>query len=156
MQPSEGGRHFVMGAVRRISQTGSYGVGWIVLFAVVATWLQGPLAAFVAAACVVGTLGANTIIKQSVKRPRPASRAFDHQPTTYSMPSAHTAMAVVGAATMSVIAPQAWWLWWAWAIVLAISRVLLGMHYVADVLVGALFGAALAVIVAVPLVQWAM
>ena len=154
--PGGGARRATMGTVRRISQTGSYGIGWIVVFAVVATWLEGPLVALVAAACVVGTLFVNTAVKELVRRVRPEVRTFAHQPSSYSMPSAHTAMAVVGAGVMSVIAPQLALMWWAWAVILAGSRIVLGMHFVGDVLVGALFGALLAWSVATPLIHAAM
>ena len=156
IEPGTGVRRVAMSAVRRISQTGSYGVGWVVLFAVVATWLKGPLVAVAAAACVLGMLLVNTVVKQLVRRGRPALRTFEHQPTTYSMPSAHTAMAVVGAGVMSVIAPQLAPLWWGWAVVLAVSRVVLGMHFIGDVLAGAMLGAFMAWTVAEPLVHWAI
>ncbi|MBC7643993.1 MAG: phosphatase PAP2 family protein [Thermoleophilia bacterium] len=151
--PGTGARRVVMGGVRRISQTGSYGVGWVVLFAVVATWLEGPLVALVAAGCVVGTLFVNTSVKELVRRTRPVAGSFSHQPASYSMPSAHTAMAVVGAGVMSVIAPELAPVWWAWAVILAVSRVVLGMHFVGDVVLGALFGTLLAWSVAAPLIH---
>lgn len=136
-----------MTIVRRISQSGSYGVGWVALFAVVVTMLDGWLVAVAAAGCVLGTLALNTVVKEIIRRPRPASRAFDDHPTTFSMPSAHTSMAVVGASIMTLVAPALWLLWWGWTWVLAVSRIVLGMHYVGDVLAGACFGALLAVLV---------
>ncbi len=134
----------IMTVVRRVSQSGSYGVGWVALFAVVVTLLEGWFVALVAAACVLGTLMLNTVVKEIIRRPRPASRAFDDHPTTFSMPSAHTSMAVVGASIMTMVAPAWALLWWGWTTVLAVSRIVLGMHYVGDVVAGAAFGAALA------------
>lgn len=139
--------------LRRFSEAGSYGIGWIVLFALVGVLSDGIARGIVAAACVVGTLALNTVVKHLIRRPRPVTKAIDHAPTTYSMPSAHTSMAMVGAATMSVIVPELTGLWWAVAVGLAVSRVLLGMHYLADVLAGAVFGILLGVLVAAPLVE---
>lgn len=151
--PGDGRRRTLMGIVRRLSQTGSYGVGWIVLFAVVVTAVEGWKVAALAAACVVGTLATNTVVKEIVRRPRPVRTSFEDHPSSFSMPSAHTSMAVVGAAIMSAIAPALWPLWWAWTLLLATSRIVLGMHYVGDVVMGAVFGALLARFVAVPLIH---
>jgi undecaprenyl-diphosphatase len=60
---------------------------------------------------------------------------------------------MVGAATMQVIVPEQAWLWWSVAFGLAASRVLLGMHYLADVLAGALLGIACGLLVAAPVVE---
>jgi undecaprenyl-diphosphatase len=62
-------------------------------------------------------------------------------------------MAVVGAAVMTWVAPSLAPLWWAWSALLATSRVLLGMHYLGDVLAGAAFGALVAWLAALPLVR---
>jgi undecaprenyl-diphosphatase len=148
-----GGRATAMAVIRRVSQTGSYGVGWVALFAVVVTLFEGWPVALVAAACVLGTLAANSAVKVVVRRPRPASTSFGNHATTYSMPSAHTSMAVVGATIMTMVAPGAAALWWGWTIILAVSRVLLGMHYIGDVLAGAVFGAVLAWLVVVPVMH---
>jgi membrane-associated phospholipid phosphatase len=139
-------------ALRHISQTGSYGLGWIVAFAAVAAVAGSWKQALIGAACVVGTLMLNTCIKKVVRRPRPQVSVM-HAPTTSSMPSAHSAMAVVGAACMSVVLPELTVVWWLWAGVLAVSRVVLGMHYIGDVVVGLLLGAVVATLVAIPLVH---
>lgn len=140
--------------LRRFSESGSYGTGWIVLFAIVAATGNGGLRAAIAAAgCVVGMLALNSIVKLLARRPRPVLRAIDHQPSSYSMPSAHTSMAVVGAATMSLLVPAAAPAWWTITVLLALSRIMLGMHFLGDVLVGAALGAVTAWLVAVPLVS---
>lgn len=138
--------------LRRFSEAGSYGIGWIVLFAVVGVMSDGIRRGAVAGALVVAMLGFNTVVKRVIRRPRPVARAIEHAPTTYSMPSAHTSMAMVGAASMAVIQPQVEPLWWAVAAGLAASRVLLGMHYLFDVLAGAALGLACGLLVAGPVV----
>jgi undecaprenyl-diphosphatase len=139
--------------LRRFSEAGSYGIGWIVLFGVVGVLNDGLRRGLVAATLVVLMLAFNTVIKRVIRRPRPVAKAIAHAPTTYSMPSAHTSMAMVGAATMAVIVPDQAWLWWSVAFGLAASRVLLGMHYLADVLAGAALGIACGLLVAAPIVE---
>lgn len=139
--------------LRRFSEAGSYGVGWIVLFGVVGVLSDGIRRGIVAAGLVVAMLAVNTIVKNVVRRPRPVARAIEHAPTTYSMPSAHTSMAMVGAASMAVIQPELAALWWCVAVGLAASRVLLGMHYLFDILAGAALGLACGLLVAEPIVR---
>jgi membrane-associated phospholipid phosphatase len=139
--------------LRRFSEAGSYGIGWVVLFGVVGIVGQGWKPGVVAAAFVVGMLLLNTLIKGVFKRPRPLQRAIEHAPASYSMPSAHTSMAMVGAATMQVLEPSQAVLWWSVAAALGISRVMLGMHFLGDVIVGAVLGALVGLLVAAPVVQ---
>lgn len=148
-----GQRRLWLRAVHRCSQAGSYGIGWVVLFAILVTAMEGRRLALVASACVLGTLVANTGIKLVVRRPRPRHNLVGVGPATYSMPSAHTSMAVVGAAAMTLVAPVLAPLWWAIAIALAGSRLVLGMHYVLDVFAGLAFGALVSWLVALPLLR---
>lgn len=139
--------------LRRFSEAGSYGIGWIVVFAVVGIASDGIARGLVAALLVVAMLTFNTLVKNVIRRPRPVAKAIDHAPRSYSMPSAHTSMAMVGAATMQVIVPEQAVLWWTVALSLAASRVLLGMHFLADVLAGVVLGIACGLLVAAPLVE---
>lgn len=154
-RPEPGRRYLWLEFVHRLSQTGSYGVGWVVLFGVMVTMIDGWKLALLASGCVLGTLLVNTGIKLLIRRPRPRFNPIGHSPNSYSMPSAHTAMAVVGAAIMTVVAPALVVVWWAWTVSLAVSRVILGMHYAGDVLAGAALGALLAWFVALPLLELA-
>lgn len=138
--------------LRRFSEAGSYGIGWIVMFGVVGVVSDGVRRGAVAATMVVAMLGFNTIVKRIIRRPRPVARAIEHAPTTFSMPSAHSSMAMVGASTMQVIVPDQAPLWWSIGAALAASRVLLGMHYLADVLAGVALGIACGLLVAAPVV----
>lgn len=153
--PPPGHRTLWLSAVHRLSQTGSYGVGWVLIFAAVVTYTNGWKLATVAAGCVIGTLLINTSLKLVVRRPRPWYNPIGERPKTFSMPSAHTSMAIVGAVVMTELVPALTGAWWAWAVALAVSRIILGMHYVGDVIAGTAIGLLLALLVALPLLHMA-
>ena len=68
-------------------------------------------------------------------------------PSSSSFPSGHSATAAAGALTLSVIYPSLALVFLASGLLVALSRVYLGVHYPFDVLAGAIIGA----LVAVPL-----
>lgn len=138
--------------MQRLSQSGSYGFAWIALFATAALVAEGAVYALVASACVWGTLALNTAVKLGVRRPRPEF-AVAHAPRSYSFPSAHTSMAVVGATAMTLAMPALTAAWWAFTVTLAITRVMLGAHYAGDVLAGLALGALVSTLVAAPLLE---
>ena len=63
----------------------------------------------------------------------------------YSFPSGHTLHAVSFSIMLSFYYPQLLWLVLPFAILVALSRFILGLHYISDVVVGGLIGATLAV-----------
>lgn len=64
----------------------------------------------------------------------------------YSFPSGHTLHAVLFTTMFAVYAPFSLWLFAPFAILVALSRVVLGLHYPSDVLVGAALGMLLALV----------
>lgn len=97
------------------------------------------------AAAALG-LGANQVIAQLWHRPRPYQ---DHplgivpllsHTHDASFPSDHATAAFAIAFGVLFVARRAGWLFLAWAALIAVSRVLAGMHYPTDVLAGALIG----------------
>ncbi|MGF1700663.1 phosphatase PAP2 family protein [Photobacterium makurazakiensis] len=81
------------------------------------------------------------LLKNSFKRSRPKTFPSFIQPSDkYSLPSGHTAAAFVMASLITTFYPDCAWFIWPWAIAIGFSRVLLGVHYLSDIFVGALLG----------------
>lgn len=91
------------------------------------------------------------VLKNLIKRPRPADsvatlRAFIKPADRFSFPSGHTAAAFVMATLVAVFYPVGASMMLAFAMVVGLSRVLLGVHYPSDIAAGALLGASCAMI----------
>lgn len=89
-----------------------------------------------------------TVLKYSVKRPRPFTTYPDIEKLSaggsYSFPSGYTSSAFATATSLSLAYPK-WYVIvpsYAWASTVGYSRMHLGVHYPSDVLVGAIIGAA--------------
>jgi membrane-associated phospholipid phosphatase len=140
------GRPPVVAAARGMSLFGEHALGWLALGVLGAAvdrrrrrdWLT-------AAAGVDAAHGASIAVKRVVRRPRPADprvQVLVGVPSRLSFPSAHatstTAAAVLygrllGRPLTPVLVPP-----------MALSRLVLGVHYPTDVAVGAALGAAVA------------
>lgn len=85
------------------------------------------------------------LLKRSTRRARPFERCPDiracaHVPDAFSFPSGHTLHAVAFALLLSADYPTLAPLLWSFALLVGLSRVVLGLHYPSDVVVGALIG----------------
>lgn len=85
------------------------------------------------------------LLKHLIKRPRPADAleslsAFIQPADRFSFPSGHTAAAFVMASLLSVFYPPVMLLALGLAVMVGLSRVLLGVHYPSDILAGATLG----------------
>jgi undecaprenyl-diphosphatase len=89
------------------------------------------------------------LLKRWAARPRPftcctdirlCGRALDH----FSFPSGHTLHAVAFTIIMVEHFPLAGWALWPFTLLVALSRVTLGLHYPSDVAAGAMIGAGIA------------
>ena len=135
-------------AVGAYSTTGEHAACWLALGAAGAAlsrdagrrkaWLRG-------VRVVAAAYGLNQAIKFTVRRPRPELRELPPLTPTVSrlsFPSAHATTSFAGALAYSRVIPAAP-LYLA-AMVFAVSRPYLGVHYPSDVLAGAVLGSALA------------
>jgi undecaprenyl-diphosphatase len=88
-------------------------------------------------------------LKPAFDTPRPFEldstiTVIDAKPTTGAFPSGHAAMAVAYALAGSRMIPGSACLWWPLAVIVAVSRVYIGVHWPSDVVGGALVGLACA------------
>lgn len=140
------GRPGVLAGARALSHFGEHSLGWLAVSALGALlqparrreWLTAGVGAFLAHAAAV-------VIKRVVKRKRPDHPAISVNvgtPSQLSFPSAHatstTAAAILlgrvtGLPLPAILVPP-----------MALSRLVLGVHYPSDVLTGVVVGAAVA------------
>jgi membrane-associated phospholipid phosphatase len=94
---------------------------------------------------------ASAIVKALVDRPRPTFDPLVDLPASASFPSGHATTAFAAAVACAVLIPRLKWPALTLATLVAVSRVYLGVHYVFDVVAGALLGTAVGLAVAWPL-----
>lgn len=130
---------------RRFSSLGEHAAVWLALGAVGAAvdgprrgaWLRG--AAAVALSYVIGTA-----IKWTIRRRRPEIEGLPQlvrTPTQLSFPSSHATSSFAAARVYSALLPAA--PLHVVAVLMAASRLYLGVHYPSDIAVGAALGTAI-------------
>jgi len=139
-----------VGLLRLASRLGN-GVFWYVLMLSLIVWHGREAVPAVLHMIVAGLMGTLLYkwLKGATERPRP----YQACPTIccltapldrFSFPSGHTLHAVVFSLVATAYYPSLGWLVWPFTALVALSRLVLGLHYVSDVLVGALLGGTVA------------
>ena len=145
-----GARALVRGFFRAVSRLGD-GLFWYALMAALVAFdgWQGLAVSAQLAATGVVALTLYRSLKRWTKRPRPYAadpriRAWTAPLDEFSFPSGHTLHAVTF--SMITLAHYPWlaWLLVPFALSVAASRVVLGMHYPSDVLAASVIGTGLA------------
>lgn len=131
-----------------VSAVGRGGIVWLVVGAVLTVIKQMRPSQFaeLALSILLAATLTNYVLKPVVNRARPyvsapAPTIIGGRPDDASFPSGHAANAFAGMTVMLRAAPGARVFWWSLAIVIAYSRVYLGVHYPVDVIGGAIVGA---------------
>ena len=91
------------------------------------------------------------LLKNSFQRRRPQElspvlTAFITPSDRYSLPSGHTAAAFVMATLIGQFYPDGYGIAFMWAALIGSARILLGVHFLTDVIIGAILGASCATI----------
>ncbi|MDY6788446.1 MAG: phosphatase PAP2 family protein [Candidatus Nanohaloarchaea archaeon] len=80
------------------------------------------------------------VLKNLIARPRPGTAAT--AVTSGSMPSGHASFAFLAAAVISWKLEDSGWWFYLVAVLVAVTRLVLGVHYPSDVVVGGIMGVA--------------
>ena len=136
--------------VRLLAAVSRVGDGWLWYAIIVCLpWAGGPVGTSASVRMIgVGmvNLVVYRIIKRWIARPRPfrtcpgireCARSLDE----FSFPSGHTLHSVAFSLILTVYYPMFALFVWPLTALIAVSRVILGLHYPSDVVVGALIGA---------------
>jgi undecaprenyl-diphosphatase len=141
--------------VRLLDTVSRVGDGWLWYAIIVCLpWAGGPIGTSASVRMIgVGMVDliVYRIIKRWIARPRPfrtcpgireCSRSLDE----FSFPSGHTLHSVAFSVILTAYYPMFALFVWPFTVLVAVSRVILGLHYPSDVIVGALIGALVAAV----------
>ena len=130
-----------------LSFVGTFALVWMVIALGFAVAHRVRSAAMIAVAGVAAEITTDAA-KAVFDRARPSVDALVHRPASASFPSGHAATSFACATTIALLAPRFRIAAFALAGGIAASRLYVGVHYPADVIVGAAWGAAIGFAVA--------
>ena len=141
----------LMAGVSDIARGGAVWVG-LALFVGVMHPRRWPAIVQVLLAVVLSFVLTDLVAKPLLNRARPFesyadTQVYGYKPTTRSLPSGHAMTSFAAAYALARLAPEGRMIFWSLAIVVAFSRVYLGVHYPADVVLGGLMGVGVAMFV---------
>ena len=135
--------------VRFFTTVSTAGDGWIwTAIVAVLPWWGGPTGGSVSAR-MIGVFVVNLILYKIIKgwiaRPRPYRACRDFRQCArsldeFSFPSGHTLHSVAFSFILTAYYPAAAIVVWPFTLLLAASRIILGLHYPSDVIVGGVIG----------------
>lgn len=130
----------------RITAMGDLGAIWIVIVIFLSLGnIHKKIWYIVMLTIIVSTIIGEGIIKNIVKRVRPCnkyncSKLLIPRPLSYSFPSGHTFSSFAAAEMLSVYYPSNKFVFMAIAILIALSRLYLYVHYPTDIIAGIILG----------------
>ena len=134
-----------------LSLIGSFGIVWLLVAVAISgfSWSRPWLWTRVGAAILLAE-GVSGALKPAIERDRPPVSSPDPEPlletpTTFSFPSGHATVSFACATVLALAVPRLRWPLFALAVLIAWSRVYVGVHYPGDVLAGAVLGVAIAI-----------
>ncbi len=151
---SQGERRTVRSLARALSRSGD---GYLQVLVPMLLWLlSAPYAEGFATALAVALAAERTLywtLKNSLRRPRPqvavpGFRSLITASDQFSFPSGHTSAAFLLATMLTLFYGGPFAVVFAWACGVAMSRVLLGVHFPGDTLAGAIMGSGSALLTA--------
>ncbi len=132
---------------RWLTYAGTYGAVWLALALVLALMRRRvQVFLWVLAAELAADLSTD-VLKAIFERTRPNVHTLVARPHSPSFPSGHAATSFACATVLSGLAPRLRLPAYALAVLIALSRLYVGVHYPLDVIAGALWGLAVALAV---------
>lgn len=139
------GRRWLMRALGLVSRMAD-GPLWLAVIAALPWWVDGGWRESLLMVALGGlNLGIYYAVKQGTRRQRPFERCDDIRaclkvPDAFSFPSGHTLHAFAFALLLSSFHPALAPLLWGFAVLVGLARIVAGLHFPSDVVIGALLG----------------